>query len=396
MLGDFNRTITEDPDFRKWVEETILSYKRFEGLSFDQVAPEVSMVLKTINVAKITAQDLNNELAGKGSLVGRFFSVQKVISEESALLMESHMRELQDGQREMKQRLSGIPDLLGLEKELSSEYQAQLDTARHYLDTFRPKLALELLQSLKDRIWDKASLLDRYRLITYMGFAYMYQEQNVRAAQMFLDAYTLNRDSTKALANAALGYLLKEEPDRALELAREAIRRDPTIVQAYSTLVWASPGEKRFESVVNSIPVAYQQTAEVAMALGNVAERKGLLEEAEKWFRLAIHVDTEKWPEPRGSLATLLLAKASDKYLAPQTPGIIDPHRDLVEEALELLDYAWECVADTEIRNNRLEWLASRAIARARLGYQDGAAQDLDAALRENQMIGSFSGTERV
>ncbi len=283
----------------------------------------------------------------------------------------------------MKQRLSGIPDLLGLEKELSSEYQAQLDTARHYLDTFRPKLALELLQSLKDRIWDKASLLDRYRLITYMGFAYMYQEQNVRAAQMFLDAYTLNRDSTKALANAALGYLLKEEPDRALELAREAIRRDPTIVQAYSTLVWASPGEKRFESVVNCIPVAYQQTAEVAMALGNVAQRKGLLEEAEKWFRLAIHVDTEKWPEPRGSLATLLLAKASDKYLAPQTPGIIDPHRDLVEEALELLDYAWECVADTEIRSNRLEWLASRAIARARLGYQDGAAQDLDAALRE-------------
>ncbi len=91
LLGDFNRTITEDPDFRKWVEETILSYKRFEGLSFDQVAPEVSMVLKTINVAKITAQDLNNELAGKGSLVGRFFSVQKVISEESALLMESHM-----------------------------------------------------------------------------------------------------------------------------------------------------------------------------------------------------------------------------------------------------------------------------------------------------------------
>lgn len=280
--------------------------------------------------------------------------------------------------------ISSLLPTSSIDEVLSSEYQTQLDQARDWLQAFQPRRALDYLSSLKDRIWDKASPEDRFRLLTNIGFAHYQLNNHSEAAQLFIDALNFNPDNAKALCNAALGYLIQGEKERCEELARQALRVDPTQVQAYSMLVQASLEADTFEAILAKVPEAYRNNTEVAMALGMAAGRRDLLVEAENWFRTAVECDTQDHPDPRGALASLLLDKVTRQYPIFATRGIITPDEGLVTEALELYNFAWDHVRETEIKPFRLTWLVNRATAKALLDDVQGAIQDVDEALRSD------------
>jgi tetratricopeptide (TPR) repeat protein len=280
--------------------------------------------------------------------------------------------------------ISSRPTEADLDVELSSEYQAQLDQARNLLRVFQPKLALEHLHALKDRIWDKASSNDKFRLLTYMGFAHLQLNEEPEAAQMFIDAWGFNRDGANALCNASLGFLLQGESKRCEELARQALEKDPTVEQAYSMLVYSSSEDEPLELTLEKVPEVHRNTVEVAMALGKLALQRSLLTEAEHWFRVAVKNDTQGHPDPRGMLADSLLTKLTADHSVHPMPGLVNPMASLAVEAIELYDYAWGRVSKTDLRSLRLNWLVNRATAKTFLNNTEGAVRDIDEALDDS------------
>jgi len=282
------------------------------------------------------------------------------------------------------ERISSYQTEVVIDEELSSEYQAQLDQVQDLLRAFQPKLALEHLHALKDRIWDKAHPNDKFRLLTYMGFAHLQLNEEPEAAQMFIDAVDFNRESAKAICNAALGFLLQGESRRCEKLAREALGKDPTVEQAYAMLIYSSSEDETLESILAKVPEVHRNTLEVSMALGKLVWQRDLLPEAEHWFRVAVETDTQDHPDPRGTLADLLLTKLRREDAVLEMRGIINPNATLATEAIELYDHAWERVSRTEIRSLKLGWLVNRATAKVLLDDEEGAIQDIDEALRDN------------
>jgi tetratricopeptide (TPR) repeat protein len=289
-----------------------------------------------------------------------------------------------ESRNQLTESFSRLLDTTVIDAKLASEYQAQLDHARDLLQAFQPKLALEYLHSLKERIWDKASSDDRFRLLSYTGFAHLQLNKEPEAAQLFIDALSFNPDSARALCNASLGFLLRRDNKRCEEFAQQALVKDPTSTQAYSMLVQAADENEPFESVTAKVPETYRNTTEVAMALGQLARRRELLPDAEHWFRIAVQADTQDHPDPRGMLADVLLTNLLKSSPDLQMPGIVNPQAALTAEVIELYNFAWEHVARTEIRSFRSNWLINRATVKAWLGETDSAIQDVDEALRDD------------
>ena len=281
---------------------------------------------------------------------------------------------------EIQNTLSGFPASFTEEDfALATEYQAQLGSVKELLDGFLPNQALRRLESLKGRIWDKATSDDKYRILAYMGIGYLLEVRELKSAQKFIDAYRFNPESAKATVNAALGHLLRNENDRCRELAKQALDDDPTMLKAYSMLIWASQEEK-FAVVVESVPEIYRNTAEVAMAIGNMAFHQEMLSEAESWLRISVKENNRNLPDPYSRLAAVLMAKIPQNYQIVSVPGWVNPYQDVLDEVIGLYDRAWERVAATEIAPYRLEWLLNRSAAKVWSGDVEGAIQDLDEA----------------
>ena len=398
LLSDFNRRITSERQFEMWVKQVIREYQAFKVFTFDAIKDELSTVLRSITVKRMNSADLNLKLADYPRLVSLFFSVEKVISAEDAQEIREEMKQatqaiLTSQSRiervvtascnEVLERTSNVTMLIEREGDLLSDYQGELDYAQGLLDGFMPNQALQYLDSLKERIWDQASANAKYRLLALMGLAHLNRNQEPIAAQMLIDAFSFNPSSAKATCNAALGFLLIGENERCRQLAHQALEKDPSLPQAYSMLVHSCSHEESFDSILARIPEAYQDSPEVAMALGNLAGRRQLLPEAEHWLRVATKADARNHPDLRGKLATVLLIKIMEDHQATQMRGFANPHFTTLSEIVELYSYVWERLSGTEMRPYRVEWLVNRATARAWLGDMEGASQDLDDALQE-------------
>lgn len=84
FLSSFNKSIEDEEDLQKWVEEVISKYETFKAaeLTFDKVKDQLISVLKTIKVKKVTPEELNLKMEENPAISKRFFKIHVVTSEE--------------------------------------------------------------------------------------------------------------------------------------------------------------------------------------------------------------------------------------------------------------------------------------------------------------------------
>ena len=283
-------------------------------------------------------------------------------------------------QLDLVQRVLLLPSK---DDDVSDEHQAQLEQARNLVREFQPNLALRHLHAFKERVWDKASRADKARILTIMGFAHLQLSEDAEAARWFIMALDLNPENARMLANAALGHLLKGERQQGRELARRALEIDPTSELATAMLVYASSTDNDWTSIVAAVPEPLRESVEVAVALGQIALKRQLLDDAEQWFRIACEYNTLNHPDPYGMLADVLLTRLLEEEAVWPVPGTVNPAESQLREIVALYDSAWGRVAHTDLRKLRLRWLANRATAKALLNDIEGAIHDVDEALIE-------------
>ncbi len=263
---------------------------------------------------------------------------------------------------------------------LTPEYQAELDDLRDLLNNHNPKQALDRLEKLKNRIWPNANPIVKYRLLTNMGVAKLALNQEQEAAKLFLEALQYNPEDEKALGNTALGYLLLGQLEEAKTFANKVIAKNPASSHAYSIIIQISSDDEKLDDIIAKVPESYRTTPEVAYVIGVLAQNKRNFDEAKKWLEIAIENDTANLPDPKGELGSTLitLVRASVDYVNQ----IDETKKGEIEKAVQLLTDAWNCIANTDLRNFKSTWIAHRGVARELLGDLKGAIEDTEAALR--------------
>jgi len=83
LLADFNRLIVTDAKLEDWVNEVIAEYESFKGLSYADIRDRLHEVLAAIKVEPLNFNDLNSKLVGRNTIIAKFFTVKKVVAEES-------------------------------------------------------------------------------------------------------------------------------------------------------------------------------------------------------------------------------------------------------------------------------------------------------------------------
>lgn len=264
---------------------------------------------------------------------------------------------------------------------LTPEYQAELDHSRDLLDNYKPEEALEFLEKLKSRIWSSAQPIVKYRILTNIGSAKLWLDQNKDAARLFIKALQYNPEDEKALCNAALGYMLLGKIEEAKTFANEVLTKNPGSSRAYSIIIQISPDDEKLEDVISKVPEPYKATIEVAHAIGYLARKRKKLSEAKKWIEIAIKTDKKDLPELKGIFGEILLELVIEDQSTIYGIQLNEVQKDQLRKSIELFSSAWNRIADTELRKLRLTWIVNRGIAKGHLGDLEGAIKDVETAL---------------
>ncbi|KYK33744.1 MAG: hypothetical protein AYK18_14685 [Theionarchaea archaeon DG-70] len=264
---------------------------------------------------------------------------------------------------------------------LTTEYQAELNHSRDLINSYKYKEALKFLEKLKERIWSNAELIVKYGILKDMGAAKLGLGREQEAADLLLEALQYNPDDEKALCNAAFGYLLLHQLDKAKTHATEVIEKNPANTRAYSIIIQASSEDENLEDIISKVPEPYRCNPEAAYAISHLARKRENLTESKKWLEIAVENDKNNWPDLKGSLGERLLELVMKDQSTIYGTQISDEQKNQINRTIELLTQAWNRVADTDLRNLRSAWIANRGIARKLLGDIKGAIKDIDLAL---------------
>lgn len=264
---------------------------------------------------------------------------------------------------------------------VATEHQSQVDTARDFLKKHKPQSALDLLENLKQRIWMDASPMMKFHLLTTIAAAQLVLNNEQESARLVLKAFQYNPEDEAALGNRALAHFLLGETEQAAAYAEKTLEKNPVNTDAYAILVGVSTDEETLEEVIAKVPDYLRETPQVAHAISDIARHRGNLEEAIKWRETLVAPGQEDTPHFKAALATTLIEQVLDNRHAVFTNQITDSQKEQLRRAVELLTEAWDCVASTELRTVRTDWIINRSMAQRLLGETASAIKDLDTAL---------------
>lgn len=231
--------------------------------------------------------------------------------------------------------------------ELEAHLDAEIDRYRDLFNGGQARTALKLLESLKGRLTPQASSKIRARVTANLGWAKLQLDDDLAGARLLLDAYAINPDDPKTIANRIFGMVMTGDVAGALAFGQEALLKDPTNAGVAAMLFQAAVKSDGPFDPLDVIPVELLEDNEVRLHRLNHAHFKRPKEEwrglARETYQALPNNDTaEQWA------AEALLDEAFEVRafeLHPIPPREPSP---LLLEAVRLLDRQWERVRGYE------------------------------------------------
>lgn len=257
---------------------------------------------------------------------------------------------------------------------------SEIDGYRDILREGKAKTAKSLLENLKDRTWPSASERVRFRITTNIGAALLQLGQEQLAADYFIEAISYDGSDRIALANVALAYLIKGEPDNAVAAAERALALDGENAAAAAHLISGYISDLRVSDPFSVVPEVLHGTPEVLASAVNFLSQRGDSE----WRKLARraaqkHVN-DRLLQRRAAEAILDEAVTSDHFaIGAVTCAAITPED--VRHAAAVLHRAWDEVLNSEVGRSDSALPHNLALALWISDESDRAAAVLDQAL---------------
>ena len=251
---------------------------------------------------------------------------------------------------------------------------AQIDSARDLINTGRVKSAWALLKMLLDNTGDIPHDLE-FRLLTNLGVCALASEDIDDGCAYLEKAYQLQPDNSTALANAAMVARLRNDSQRANELAGQALELDPQNSHAASELMealWNSGKTKQLDEFVSTENWVVDDR-QCSTVLARIWAEQQRFDDALTLLRCLVQGDSAD----HGARLVLAgcLINASNATSGGDT-------LTLCQEAVEQATRTLVLLEDTELQDRCSLARSIRAGARLVLGVFDEALDDIEAVLQ--------------
>lgn len=255
----------------------------------------------------------------------------------------------------------------GLRDTVKDQLLSRIDVSKQLLEKHRYAETVQYLTEIKNTQWDIADNLARFRILSALALALYQCDKHEDAAEHFLDAYKFDPGAPNAQSNRALAYLLKNDFKKALVEANELLEINPLNISASALKVLTMGGLGRtYKTIKASVDTKTLETAEVCFALGSVAQKANLTQEARRLFEHAVSRDDD--PHIAFSLGTLLVEEITNNNPHAIQGMLDDTERKQVGQARDLLQKAWSMMPDIADRKTRSDWLFNQMVACRILG----------------------------
>ncbi len=376
---DFERRI------RPIIERVIIDF--YAQLPFNQGAFN-QIVLEFIQ------KNTTNQEATQSTLTEFIREIEQVQLEVSDRLtqdlqaIKDDTEKIKDDNKELKQTTGAILDEVRrintpnndlIKTAVAREHHAEIDNARNFLKSHKPKTSLELLETLKKRTWKDASDDLKFSILTNMAAAQFALNNEQDAAKLLLQAFQYDSEDEKALSNRALAHLLLGETEYAADYAKQTLEKNPTNTDAYVILIGISEEKETLDEIIAKVPDYLQDSLQIAYAISELAKQRENFDAAKRWGE--IMVDQGNAPDFKAAFATILINQVLEDNLAVGTSQLYKAQKEQLQRAIGFLTEAWDCVSNTELKDYRVDWIINRGMAHFHLGELIEAKEDFDTAL---------------
>lgn len=258
----------------------------------------------------------------------------------------------------------------------------EIDNYRDLIRDGRARIALDLLERLKKRCWEKASSRARFRIITNIGAAKLQVGDEKGAADDFLAAIEYDSTDKIGMANLTLSHLIKGDMEEAIKAAEAALHQDPMNENAASYLVQAHFSDDSITDPLILIPKEIHATPAVRMGVILFFRRRRQPEwrkAAREAFSFFPDVDELKRAAAEADLDEIM---ESQWILLGQCPPV-GFDTDILRTAIKHLESLWgkhkgieKAIDDTSLPHNI-------AVAYRALGDHESAGKILDEVLEK-------------
>lgn len=274
------------------------------------------------------------------------------------------------------------------EEAIEQNLHREIDGYRDLLRDGKANTAKTLLESLKGRIWESASDRVRFRITTNIGAAHLELGEEQLAAAAFLEATAYDPDDRVGLANVALAYLIKEEPQNAITAAERALDHDPSNAAAAAYLISAHIPNASVSDPFSVVPETLHETPEVLVSAINFLSQR----DNASWHQLARQAAErfieEKQLQRRAAEAVLDIAISSSHFTIGALGNEISI--DDLRHAASVLQSLWEDVRDAEGIRAESALPYNLALALRALNEFQTAASVLDQVLQGSTHDGAI------
>lgn len=269
------------------------------------------------------------------------------------------------------------------------DLSSQVDYAKKLIDEGKPGEAIDYIASIEAKVMKSSAEHEKYRLITNKGSAYLRLKETDKAAKYFKEAFPYRqKDEAKALSNLALAHLLLGDKAGVLEYADQAIALNPNSPRAYAYKIQALKDEKTLLELVEIIPDDMRHEANIALALGFIAELHDEMDAAKYWLEIAHNADPND-AEICSTYAMVLLKPLAN--MSGFLGQLSDEDKDTLNKVIEMLDMAISRSADDKSRKTDATNLYNRGAAKRLLGNIEEAIKDTERAVEYEPDNAHFS-----
>ena len=255
----------------------------------------------------------------------------------------------------------------------------EISAAAAFLESHQYQLARLALLRLREQKWSQLSNMHKFRVLSYLGAAWLKEGEPRKSAMLFIAAKSLQPDEENACTNEALAHELLGERERAFALADKLRMQFPSSGRAVA--LWLNNAPKSYDarSLEENVAPELSSDPEVAVVMARRALLDAHFDRAERYARLASAA------LPNNSIPWLVLGQAillNELEMAGEsssdTPAQSDEAR--VRESETCFTQALTLAQAEHQASSEVQALIGRAQARIALRDTDGAGKDIEQA----------------
>ena len=263
--------------------------------------------------------------------------------------------------------------------ELEAHLHKEIDSYRDLIISGQSRTSIGLLEKLKEQIWENASARIKFRITTNIGAALLRLGNEMKAADFFLSAIGYDPLDKIGMANAALAHILRNDIEKGIETARNALQQDPENEDAAGYLIRACSTDASVTDPFCLVPENLCKTKAVLIGAISFWRQRG----SPEWYILA-HEAAKLFPEvddlKRASAEVYLDSVFKSKWVLLGHDIESAESLKKLNDAVSVLQSIWDTVKTREDKVD-ISLPNNLAMSYRILGRREDAAKVADEAL---------------